>query len=268
MIEKNNSTPVTTASSPAHSTRTSGKWRQAATTSDVEGVSPSQPKTGRRSNKDRANALALAQASREHHRWCQAWMARPFRMWGDRTRLCLGQLVNERVGFMRPRTSHLGGKDHQASLAESSRELWSTVSTGGLGGERHHPPQHNDGVGDRWLGLAKPKWCPQQAGHHRRGADHHDLRTAGIVAGDGKVEVTEEHIGGDTCSRLPTDSRGGILQREPTTPKHPRPRARCTVVAKEVKKTATEAMEATSDGGAAHGRAGGKNGTWARKAQT
>ena len=67
MIEKNNATPVTTASGPAHSTGTSGKWRQAATASDVEGVSPSQPKTGRRSNKDRANALALAQASREHH---------------------------------------------------------------------------------------------------------------------------------------------------------------------------------------------------------
>ena len=59
MIEKNDSTPVTTAPSPAHNTGTSGRWRQAATTSDVEGVSPSQHETGQPFNKDRANALAL-----------------------------------------------------------------------------------------------------------------------------------------------------------------------------------------------------------------
>ena len=88
MIEKNNSTLVTTASNPAHSTGTSGRWRQPATTSNVEGVSPSQPETGRRSNKDRANALVLAQASREHHRWCQAWMARPLDA-GDRRAFAL-----------------------------------------------------------------------------------------------------------------------------------------------------------------------------------
>ena len=80
----NNSTPVTTASNPAHNTGTNGKWRQAATTSDVESVSPSQPRAGRRSNKDRANTLALSEANKEHHRWCQTWMSRPSKIRGQR----------------------------------------------------------------------------------------------------------------------------------------------------------------------------------------
>ena len=60
----------------------------------------------------------------------------------------------------------------------------------------------------------------------------------------------------NTCSRLLRDSRGGILQREPTTPKHPGPRARCTVVGQRSQEDGhtgrcerTEATEATSDGG-------------------
>ena len=49
-------TPVVFPVRTAHSTGTSGRWRQAATTSDEEVMSPSQPKTGRRSNKDRATS--------------------------------------------------------------------------------------------------------------------------------------------------------------------------------------------------------------------
>ena len=110
MDKKNNSTPVTTASGPAHSTGTSGRWRQAATTSVVEGVSPSQPRAGTSEQGTPPVVPSLDGTTLQDA--------------GDRTRLCLSQLANERVGFMRPTTSHLGGKDHQASPAKSSRELW------------------------------------------------------------------------------------------------------------------------------------------------
>ena len=50
-------------------TESSGKWRQAPTTSDGDGVSPSHPRAGRFSRRESAKALAAAQARMEDQRW-------------------------------------------------------------------------------------------------------------------------------------------------------------------------------------------------------
>ena len=112
----NNSSPShkTATSSQTHSAESNGRWRQAATTSDVDGVSPSETRAGRRSRRERANARALAQTSREHQRWCPA---------RDRMRLRLRQLAHEGMSFTRPLTTCLGPKNHKASSAKTSREL-------------------------------------------------------------------------------------------------------------------------------------------------
>ena len=45
---------------PTHSVEKSGRWRHASTTSEEEGVSPSDPNAGRLSSMDKANARAAA----------------------------------------------------------------------------------------------------------------------------------------------------------------------------------------------------------------
>ena len=218
MIKKNNSTPVTTASGPAHSTGTSGRWRQAATTSDVEGVSPSQPKAGRRSNKAQSKRPGAGTSEQGTPPVVPSLDGTTLQDAGDRTRLCLSQLANERVGFMRPTISHLGGKDHQASPAESSRELWvrQLFSLAGL---------LESGTillctTTAWVTVGLD-WRNQSGVHSQLGTTEegqticNDLQTAaGIVAGDGKVEVTEEHTLVETRAPASRQTRAAAFSNE------------------------------------------------------
>ena len=53
---------------PTHNMKSKGRWRHSVTTTDEDGGFPSQPTAARRSNKDRANARALAHASMDDQR--------------------------------------------------------------------------------------------------------------------------------------------------------------------------------------------------------
>ena len=80
-----------------------------------------------------------------------------------------------------------------------------------------------------------------------------------------QVQVPHENIGGDTSSNLTADACRSRLQREAASSKHPRSRARCAVVAKDVERTATPAgtrrkreRKTTSRGRTAQDKSGGR----------
>ena len=79
-------------------TESSGRWRQAPTTSDEDGVSPSHTRAGRFSRRDRAQALAAAQARMEDQRWWHACRTHPASTCGADLALALANwLTNARA---------------------------------------------------------------------------------------------------------------------------------------------------------------------------
>ena len=164
---------------------------------------------------------------------CSMWVRRRTTTPGWRFYVSeLAQLVQKAEGLvlqalLRPRPSPLPTDRRMDELqGEPCQKLQraldtSIVSAAGPAGERHHPPRRNDGAGDHWLVLEKPKWCPQRAGAPpKRG--RRSATTSKRRAGDGEVEVLEKHIGAPASRQ----TRAAVYH---------------TVVAKEVKKTVTPA---------------------------
>ena len=71
--------------------------------------------------------------------------------------------------------------------------------------------------------------CPQPVGRHRRG----------VTVVSGKVQISDQHISGDSGPTLATDSRPCALHCEPTPAQHASSCTRRTMMAKRVEKTAT-----------------------------
>lgn len=84
----------------------------------------------------------------------------------------------------------------------------------------------------------------------------HNLDTAVIEDWRVEIHVPQEDVGSDTCPSLTANPRGRMFKRKATRAQHPTAVARCTMVAKRVKKAATTA--AASSKGERHAQASQK----------
>ena len=86
---------------------------------------------------------------------------------------------------------------------------------------QRHPSQQHDGAEIRRREGVTPalsNWAPPNQGKPSR----HHLQTPTIkCVWNRDVQISDEHVGGDTPSCFPADSGGGTLQCEPSSPQNP-----------------------------------------------
>ena len=166
------------------------------------------------------------------------------REWQLRPRTCTCQLAQENSGLLRPSTTHLGCQNHQLGSAVGTNQFWADsgfFAPGHLQGDtvmlsstESRPTVCMQGTDQRRV------YC--KLGSSQRQTIHNHFKSSRIRDRHIQVHVPHQHVGADSSSCLPAYPGSHTLQSEATPPQHSRSCTSCTMMATEVKWTATSAV--------------------------
>ena len=105
----------------------------------------------------------------------------------------------------------------------------------------HHPCQQHPALVRHLPELQRRGLCPRRVGPAKQWQTVGSNLQPPVIVGIGhsKIQISDELVCGHPSPGLSADPPSGAFQSEPSSPEHPTPRARCTVVAKGVEWTAT-----------------------------